>query len=762
MNFKCNEKGARRLFFLIMILSTIPLYAQRNTAPDWRILAGTDKGLFGIDWAGKSQNLWQGGQVKKIIKTPDEWIMLCSDGILASGNLKDWESRNQGLPVKIIKVYANGEKTFLPVVQEIKDLEINPLSPDTMVCATKDQIFLTQDSGRNWTSLGSPPYLTNGIKAVAAANLPDGRGGSALTVFAAHSTYGLFYINAGVSGAKWTEIGTGLEKLETTANTDEISDIAVRVKDDGSAEIFASQTFRRRIYRLDWERRIFIPVWGDKLPFGTVDSLDPGKNSLRFIREGEIAQIDFTEPAPAATASVQGDAKAPDNTLRPRPDLTQTIRTVTSNLKIRPDCVLIQESRQKNAETIAMSELWLLDETSGALTAPGKTDPIPGRTGTQTAQPNSPPFAVQAWGREGLYLPVNRAMDNTTLKKYLDIIASRKLNMIVIDMKDDYGRLRFTPNNPAISEKGRVFHPLDIDAFLAKMKALGIYTVARIVVFKDPVLAARNDNKYAVWDARNNKPWAGYRDTKQKKSDADDEKPDREDLTEIIPADDPEYEIVRTYYDERWVDPYSEEVWEYIANISEELAARGFDEIQYDYIRFPTDGINLADARFRWQDKGMDMESAILSFLRHIRARVSAPISIDIYGANGWYRTGARTGQEVELMAPWVDVICPMYYPSHFEQNFLAQAPEEQRPYRIYYQGIMRTSTIGRGQVIVRPWVQAFYLNVSYDKKYYGGPLGTAQEYVRREIEGVRAAGDPGFTYWNNSGRYDDIFFDGD
>jgi hypothetical protein len=137
--------------------------------------------------------------------------------------------------------------------------------------------------------------------------------------------------------------------------------------------------------------------------------------------------------------------------------------------------------------------------------------------------------------------------------------------------------------------------------------------------------------------------------------------------------------------------------------------------------------------------------------MRHVRSRVKAPISIDIYGANGWYRTGARTGQEVELLAPWVDVICPMYYPSHFEQNFLAQDPAEERPYRIYYQGTQRTSRIGRGKIIVRPYVQAFYLNVSYDRRFYDA------DYVRREVEGVRSAGKGGLIYWNNSGRYEDI-----
>jgi hypothetical protein len=92
-----------------------------------------------------------------------------------------------------------------------------------------------------------------------------------------------------------------------------------------------------------------------------------------------------------------------------------------------------------------------------------------------------------------------------------------------------------------------------------------------------------------------------------------------------------------------------------------------------------------------------------------------------------------------------------MYYPSHFEQYFLAQDPPEQRPWRIYYLGTLRTSRIARGRIIIRPWVQAFYLNVSYDRRYYN------PDYVRREVEGTRAAGIGGLTHWNNSGRYDDI-----
>lgn len=188
--------------------------------------------------------------------------------------------------------------------------------------------------------------------------------------------------------------------------------------------------------------------------------------------------------------------------------------------------------------------------------------------------------------------------------------------------------------------------------------------------------------------------------------------------------------------------------------IARELIAGGFDEIQFDYIRFPTDGRNMANAVFRWKEKGMDKESALLSYLAYARKNIDAPIGIDIYGANGWYRSGTRTGQDVEQLSEYVDIICPMFYPSHFEQNFLDYAPYSERPYRIYYYGTYRNTVIGRNRIIIRPWVQAFYLNVRYDRQWYG------QEYVQKQIFGVRDSVDRGYMYWNNIGRYDDILPD--
>ena len=676
-------------------------------------LIGTDDGLFSVDPQGKISAVWQGGTVKKILFT-DSWIIMGSEGILLSNDLKNWEPRNQGLPVKTIKIYKDKNKSFLQIVQELKDIKVSPSNSNDMVCTTKDRVYISRDKGLSWTNLGSPPYLTNGLKTAALITMPETETQGGLTVFVSHCVYGVYYIQPDRQGSKWTELSKGIEKLETTDNPDEVSDFAIRLiyaSDDSPPvpDIFISQTFRRRIYRLDWDKKQFNMIWKDDSPFGTVESLSFMDDRLAFLHEGNISSLDFSEFL-----------------YKKHQDILDYINHVTAQKNI--NCIVIQD--QQN-DPVIFSELWLLKE--------------------KEAEDSKASSAFSsAKNREGLYLPVNHAIESRRFKPILDVMERGGLDMIVIDMKDDYGRLRFTPNNSEITAKGRVVNPLDIDTFLKDMKERGIFTVARIVVFKDPVLAARDNNKYAVWDSRNNRPWVGYEDRRVKRSEISDEDR-RNELKTFFDTDDPDYQIARNFYDERWVDPYCEEVWEYTAMIANELTERGFDEIQFDYIRFPTDGANLGYARYRWQDSGMDMESAILSFLRHVRTNVKAIISIDIYGANGWYRTGARKGQEVELLAPWVDVICPMYYPSHFEQHFLAQNPPELRPYRIYFLGTLRTARIGRGQVIVRSWAQAFKLNVSYDRRYYNA------DYVLRQVEGARKAGDGGITYWNNIGRYEEI-----
>lgn len=329
-------------------------------------------------------------------------------------------------------------------------------------------------------------------------------------------------------------------------------------------------------------------------------------------------------------------------------------------------------------------------------------------------------YASAASGKQGVYLQAGYADNPVFMDKLYTLMSNTGLNMITIDMKDDTGNLRFKPQSEELIRMGTSHYPVDIDRLIREAKARKIYLVARIVLFKDMRMYQYDGGKYAVKDGVTGKPWLGTR------------------------MQDGQLQNMSEY----WVDPYSEEIWEYNVAVCKELIRRGFDEIQFDYIRFPTDGVNIDRADFTHRDPGMDKESAVMSFLSYARENIGAPISVDIYGSNGWHRMGGVTGQDVEMLSKYVDVICPMYYPSHFSQGFLSYEPADLRPYRIYYFGSLRNYYIARQKVVVRPWVQAFKIGVSYDRHYYG------TEYVRSEIRGVFDSLNLGYTYWNSASDY--------
>ena len=444
---------------------------------------------------------------------------------------------------------------------------------------------------------------------------------------------------------------------------EEISDIVVYTHQQ-KQEVYAAQTFTGKLYQLDWPTKSFHAVseWTDSIAGARC--------------------IDGLSPAAVSIIGCKNGGLFEIPLMLPAP----------------------APNRLKGIE-LSLSELWLFDK--GEKTR--KTD-----------------YLRRATGRKGVYLPAHQARTPAGLQRYFDLLEQNKLDTLVIDMKDDFGFVRYDSQDEEIQAVGAVRPFIQLEDFTAKAKERNVYLVARIVVFKDKQLYRYRKNLYAVKDKSGN-PWQGYKTVDK--------------TTEPI--------------EEYWVDPYNENVWKYNTAIAEELIRRGFDEVQFDYIRFPTDGENLYAARYPAQEQGMDKESAIMSFLAYAREKIHAPISIDIYGANGWYRTGARTGQEVEVLADYVDVICPMFYPSHFRQSFLAQQPAEERPYRIYQQGSYRNKIIAHNKVIIRPWTQAFYIPVSYDKKYYN------EDYVQRQIIGIKDSIDEGYAYWNNSGRYADIRPDG-
>ena len=684
--------------FFVLSLCLSPVFT--HIPPSYNeTLVGTDKGLFALSSLA-SVPLWTHGAVDKILYS-NGWFFLTSKGVVFSSDLKTFELRNNGLPVNTIKEYENGKKTFVHEVRPLKDLELLNGSTQVLVTLTKNEVFITKDAGLHWASLGFNSK-TAGAKAVCAAMLdektPSGSK-KVLTVFLSHPLFGLSYIHPDAPGAKWIDLTAGFELMPSLTNIDEISDItALSVRNQNgeeTTEIYATQTFLPRLYRLDWKNKRGITIAKGTEPADTWDSLSAVGKRLAFMSMEGIIVYD--------TAS---------DTVVPQTGGMEKIMRLLNGIQNEVRCGWFPSWLTGLDAPLSLSELWL----------------------AKAAYIHSD-YASQIGGKKSIYVPAGQVRTQEGIDKFANIIESNKLNSLVIDMKDDYGLLRYRSSDEFVLQKAtESMYALDIDGFIKTFKEKNVYLIARIVVFKDRNLYRYAGGKYAVWDSRKKAPWLGIKG-----------------VEEVVDENGAVTGTQNAFYDEHWVDPYSEEVWEYNAAIAKELIHKGFDEIQFDYIRFPTDGKNIADASYRWKDKGMDMESALISFLSYVRKNIRAPIGIDIYGANGWYRSSARTGQDVELMSPYVDVICPMLYPSHFEQSFLAYEPIAERPYRIYFYGAYRNTVIARRRVLVRPWVQAFYLNVSFDRKFYN------KDYVLREIFGVRDSVDNGYMYWNNSGRYVDI-----
>lgn len=710
------RKISLTLVLLVLALGGIfaqtkPLYRLPENPPEkdadessQPFLVGTDDGLFKLSGNSYTE-IWGGGKVLKILRTTPKdasgnpgvkWYFLTSKGIISSVDLKNFTECNEGLPVLVLKEYEDGQKKLVKQVPLLKGLSVDPLDQNTLVTATKDGVYITRNGGKSWASLGSTS-TTAGIKTVAVAHMPTYSStgeisGSSLVAFMSHSISGFSYCYAESAKPSWNNVSKGIACLSNLTQTDEIGDIVPVLcgAADGSlyVDLYISQTYIPKVYHFDWKNKKAELIYNGDTAIETNDAFCQINDKLYYTSLGEIKGMNMADGTPVELPARYSSWKKRMFTV---PGLLNTayVPPKTTDLP----------------QPLTLSELWLL-----------------------TPDESTSPYNDKITDKKALYIQAYQVREQKGITKYRNLVKKNNLNAVVVDMKDDNGLLRFSPNSPLLKEKGYVTaYKMDIDKFVSEFKQDDIYLIGRVVVFKDKNLAEYGNGKYAVWNSQTNRRWIGIKYYDKDTGAA-------------------------SYYDEHWVDPYSEEVWEYNVAVANELIERGFDEVQFDYIRFPTDGINMGVAKYRWRDSGMDKESALMSFLAYARKNVKGPIGIDIYGANGWYRSGARTGQDVEMLSQYVDVICPMFYPSHFEQNFLESSPAIERPYRIYFYGTYRNTVIGRNKVVVRPWVQAFYMGVRYDVKYYD------KDYVKREIFGVRDGVDRGYMHWNNSGgNYDDV-----
>jgi hypothetical protein len=333
-----------------------------------------------------------------------------------------------------------------------------------------------------------------------------------------------------------------------------------------------------------------------------------------------------------------------------------------------------------------------------------------------TIQPTRGP--VQAVLRpqviKAAYLTYYGIGDRGIRTRVLDLIARTELNAVVIDVKGDRGWIVYpTTVELAIAAGARGPATLrDFDGLMADLKSRGIYTIARIVTFKDNILA-RHRPDWAVIDTRTGQPWT-----------------DREHLA--------------------WMDPFREEVWSYNLAIAHEAIDRGFDEVQFDYVRFPTDG-KLAAARYSRPVNKDTRLPAIAAFLQRARREIGAHgayFGADVFGYTAFNDNDTDIGQRIEEIAPHLDFLCPMVYPSGYHVGIPGYRNPVAHGYEVVHESvrlIRRRST--HSTVRVRPWLQDFR-DYAFDRRIFG----VAE--VRDQIRGADEAGAAGWMLWNPRNDY--------
>ncbi len=311
---------------------------------------------------------------------------------------------------------------------------------------------------------------------------------------------------------------------------------------------------------------------------------------------------------------------------------------------------------------------------------------------------------------KGLYLSFYGIGDRKLREDALDLLRETELNTLVIDIKGDRGMIPYRSSIPLATEIGaqKITTVKDMRGLIGSLKNEGIYTIARIVAFKDNLLANHRPD-LAVKDL-NGRIWH-----------------DREGLA--------------------WVDPFKKEVWEYNIQIAVEAAQQGFDEIQFDYIRFP----DALPVQFSMPNTMENRVKAISGFLMEARKRLlpyNVFLSADIFGYVCWNLNDTSIGQTLESVAPHLDYLSPMLYPSGFQFGIPGYRIPTKHPYEIVYLTLKKAQErTGLSPCRFRPWLQAFR-DYAFDRRFF------EEREIREQINGVERFGSHGWLLWNPQNIY--------
>jgi hypothetical protein len=315
---------------------------------------------------------------------------------------------------------------------------------------------------------------------------------------------------------------------------------------------------------------------------------------------------------------------------------------------------------------------------------------------------------------KGLYLSYHGVGDRTIRGRVFELLDRTELNAVVIDVKGDEGYVPYDSQVPLAREAGATgrVRVRDFDEIIDRLKAKGIYLIARIVVFKDNVLA-RHRPAWAITDTGTGALWT-----------------DAERLA--------------------WLDPFEEAAWPYAIAIAGEAARKGFDEVQLDYLRFPTEG-HLAAARYERASTPASRAQAVTAFLERARAALQPTgtlLAVDVFGYTAFNLDDTGIGQRLETLAPLVDVLCPMAYPSSYHLGIPGYRNPVTHPYEIVFETVRRARERTAGTPVqVRPWIQNFR-DYAFDRR----PFEATE--VQAQMRAALDAGATGWMLWNPQNRY--------
>jgi hypothetical protein len=325
---------------------------------------------------------------------------------------------------------------------------------------------------------------------------------------------------------------------------------------------------------------------------------------------------------------------------------------------------------------------------------------------TLAATPSSGPRTLPIELR-GVHVTMGLASLPGKLDEYLEL-EKEGLTALELDVKDENGEIGFiTPAVPRVAVSiGAARDYYDARATARQVHGRGIYLIGRIVVFEDPVLS-RATPELAI-----------------RRSDGS---------------------VWRDAAGLGWTNPYDKRVWDYNVDVAVAAAKAGFDEVMFDYVRFPSDG-DVEAAVYR-NERSLAKREAVPAFLRFARSRLEpfgVRISAAVFGLSAARDLGI--GQLPRKMAPYLDTVYAMTYPSLFGAGELGLHDPSAAPGATVSRALRRFELALQGQdALVVPWVQDFSFSVQYDL-----------EEVRAQIEAARIAGAKGYMLWNAEGLYTD------